>query len=217
MELNKIKKILDFKTERIIGRRKYFNSSVLIPIVEIENKEYLLFQKRAKNIRQGGEISFPGGRYEKEDVNFCRTAVRETVEELGISKNSIEVIGELGTLIIPGSVIVEAFVGRLNISSINELDLNYDEVERVILIPLKFFIENPPRVEMLSSQTLHSFEKDGELYEFPAKELNLPPRYHKPWSGKPREVYFYEWENEVIWGITAELIVELVEEIRGIK
>ena len=32
------------------------------------------------------------------DSNFEETAVRETVEELGIDKNEIEVIGELGTL-----------------------------------------------------------------------------------------------------------------------
>ena len=91
--INKLKENLKNKSY-IIGKDKYLNSAVLIPIIKIEDEYHLLFEKRSENIRQGGEVSFPGGEYDSEnDVNFQETAVRETVEELGISKEQISILG----------------------------------------------------------------------------------------------------------------------------
>jgi 8-oxo-dGTP pyrophosphatase MutT (NUDIX family) len=47
----------------------------------------IIFMKRTSNEkdRYAGNISFPGGKYEKEDKNLLVTAVRETREEIGIS------------------------------------------------------------------------------------------------------------------------------------
>ncbi|MDO8550101.1 MAG: CoA pyrophosphatase, partial [Ignavibacteria bacterium] len=44
----------------LIDKEEHFNSSVLIPFVKINSIYHLLFEKRAANIRQGGEVSFPG-------------------------------------------------------------------------------------------------------------------------------------------------------------
>ena len=49
-------------------------------------------EKRAMNIAQGGEISFPGGKIEKEDPSCIETALRETFEEIGIKKERIMAI-----------------------------------------------------------------------------------------------------------------------------
>lgn len=40
-------------------------------------------------------FSFPGGKRDKEDKNLVETAVRETVEELGIEQNKIDVWGPM--------------------------------------------------------------------------------------------------------------------------
>ena len=127
----------------IIGREKYLNSAVFIPIVEIDGEEFLLFQKRSQSVRQPGEVSFPGGHYEKKkDKDFLSTATRETCEELGISENKILVIGKLGTLVAPMGVIVETYIGKLNINSLDELHIDANEVEKVFIVPIKYFIKN---------------------------------------------------------------------------
>ena len=71
----------------ILGKDAFFNSAVLIPFVTINNELSLLFEKRAANIRQGGEICFPGGEFDaSEDDSFEQTAIRETEEETGITR-----------------------------------------------------------------------------------------------------------------------------------
>ena len=53
---------------RIIGRESSMNSAVIVLFCEIDEKIYILFEKRAEGIRQGSEISFPGGRRDKKDL-----------------------------------------------------------------------------------------------------------------------------------------------------
>lgn len=197
--------------EKFIGREKYFNSAVIALLVEKEGENYLLFQKRAQGIRQGGEISFPGGKVDKEDINSLDTALRECFEEIGITRDKIEVLGKLGTHIIPSGTLVEAYLGKIEISSLQDLKLNKKEVERCFLVPLKFFQNNEPRVEKLQVQTLPYYEEDGKRYIFPYEELNLPERYRSPWKSNPREVYFYHYDGELIWGLTADIVIELIK------
>lgn len=205
---------MDF-SEKIIGKEKYFNSAVLALVVKLKGESFLLFQKRAKNIRQGGEVSFPGGKVDKSDKNSLETSLRECFEEIGIESNKIKVMGKLGTLVIPTGVLVESYLGVTKLNSLDELKLNYDEVEECFLVPVKYFLDTKPRIEKLKVETHPYYEEDGNIYEFPAKELNLPERYQKSWGGSPRKVYIYVYENRVIWGITAEIIMELVKVIKA--
>lgn len=200
----------------LISRDKYFNSAVLVTLMKIDNDYHFIFQKRAKNIRQGGEISFPGGAFDEEDIDFQQTAVRETEEELGISKDKIDVIGKLGTLVIPNGVIVEAYVGVLNIKNLDELNPNRNEVERIISVPVDFFLKNEPKTYYIKIENKAFYCKDTreELF-FSAKDLGLPARYHGIWKGRDRKVYFYSYEGEIIWGITADLIIETVKLLKN--
>ena len=198
------------ENERIIGRQRYFNSSVLVALCRVDGILHFIFQKRAPHIRQGGEISFPGGGYEDKDGSFLETAVRETVEELGIGREKIEVLGKVGTMIIPTGVLVEAYMGHLHISDISDFNINRDEVERLIFIPVDFFRTTEPRVEKIGVTSHPTYIEDGIEKTFPAKEMNLPPSYHKPWTSKPRSLNFFFYEGEVIWGITADIIIEVV-------
>jgi len=49
------------------------------------------------------QVSFPGGRREEEDDDITQTALREAQEELGIIRESVNVIGQLSELYIPPS------------------------------------------------------------------------------------------------------------------
>lgn len=60
----------------------------------------MLFTARSSSLRShGGEISFPGGKFDKElDITAKDTALRETEEELGINKESFQVWAQLPSL-----------------------------------------------------------------------------------------------------------------------
>jgi len=201
----------------IIGKEKYLNSAVLIPIVLTDGKEFILFQKRSQTVRQPGEVSFPGGHFDmSKDEDFLSTAIRETCEELGISENKINLIGKLGTLVAPMGIIVEAYIGILNINSLDELEIDKKEVERVFIIPLDFFIDNKP-TEYITRLELHPFliKENGEREELlPVKELGLPEIYSLPWTRGKHQVLVYHTTEEIIWGITAELIFELSNRLK---
>ncbi|MEI6857324.1 CoA pyrophosphatase [Psychrilyobacter sp.] len=203
------KKIREKLNDRIIGREKNFNSAVLASLIEIDGKFNFILEKRSKNIRQGGEVSFPGGGWEKTDKNFEETAIRETVEELGILPENIEILGKLGTLIIPAGILVEVYVGEI-LCKIEDLNINLKEVDKILIIPLDYFRKNPPKTAKITVQMHPYYELDGKRVEFPAKYYNLPEKYHKPWNGRNRNVYIYEYHGEAIWGITADIIYEII-------
>ncbi len=199
-------------TPGILGKDEYFNSAVLIPLLLIDDEYHLLFEKRAQEIRQGGEICFPGGEFDNLlDNNFVDTAVRETTEELGISEEKIHLIGSMNTLVGSMGVTVDSSIGLLDISSLDEIQFDKTEVEKIFSLPLKYFIENEPEIYFVKTE-VHPSEVDnnGNLKViFPTEELNLPKRYHKPWSTKKMDIYVYKTAHGVIWGLTARLILEV--------
>ena len=183
----------------------------------IDGKEFILFQKRSQTVRQPGEISFPGGHFDSTiDSDFLSTAIRETCEELGIRSDKINLLGKLGTLVTPMEVIVETYLGVININSINELDIDKKEVEQIFLIPLQYFIDNDPD-EYFTRLEIHPYitMEDGKREELlPVKELGLPERYSFSWTRGKHRVLVYRASEEIIWGITAELIYELSQKLR---
>ncbi len=201
----------------IIGKEKYLNSAIMIPIVIIDEKEFVLFQKRSQTVRQPGEVCFPGGHFDSRfDNDFLSTATRETCEELGIEKDTISVLGKIGTLVAPMGIIVETYLGILNINSLDELKIDHKEVDRIFVIPLQYFISQMPD-EYFTRLELHPFmtKEGGEKVELlPVKELGLPEKYSIPWTNGKHRVLVYRTSEEVIWGITAELIFELSTKLK---
>jgi len=200
----------------VIGKEKYFNSSVLIPLIYLEEEYHFLFEKRSNNIRQGGEASFPGGEFDTDkDEEFLDTAVRETIEELGIGEEKIEIIGSMGTLVAPMGVTVDCFVGVLNVTDLSELIIDVNEVERIFTIPVSFFADKKPSEYFVNLQVnTQKINEDGEIINMlPVKKLKLPERYEKPWKGRKHRILVYETNEETVWGITAELVYEFCKHI----
>lgn len=202
------------KTPGVMGRDRLFNSAVLIPFVKIKGEYFILFQKRAKEIRQGGDICFPGGGFEEGiDKNFKQTALREVKEELGIKKKDIKVIGQLDTMVATFGAIVEPFVGLVQKSALKKMKIDKSEVESTLLIPLDYFKSHEPDVYNLRSEVkpYHIDEFGNKEVYFPVDELGLPETYQKPWGHKKHKVYVYKYNNEVIWGMTAVILNDLLK------
>jgi len=203
------------KVPGVLGRDKYFISAVLIPFVFINEEYYFLFERRAPDIRQAGEVCFPGGKYDPSlDADSSKTALRETSEELGLARESIKIEGRLDTLIAPMGALVDVYIGRLSIKSLNELKVNRKEVEDVFLLPVSFFENGASEEYKVRVMVQPSYiDKGQEVVLLPAKELGLPERYYQPWGGAIHRVYVYKTANGPIWGITGEIINDVVKRL----
>ncbi|KES13179.1 Adenylate cyclase, partial [Gilliamella apicola SCGC AB-598-B02] len=105
---------------------------------------------------------------------------RETCEELGLSINEITILGQLPKFIATLGMIIYPFVGKLD--SIDDLKLNFDEVESIFTVPLEWFKNNQP---------LHATMQVGHKpdNDFP---YNLLPNRSKDWQKRSEHlVYFY--------------------------
>ena len=88
--------------------------AVLIPLVNTDGGDALLMELRSQKVRQPGEVCFPGGRAEPGET-AVEAAVRETCEELGVTPDMIEVLGELKPLVMGDGreVLPEKLLGYL--------------------------------------------------------------------------------------------------------
>ena len=86
----------EFVEEDGAGHLELIPAAVLFPIVRRPDRATVLFTQRTAHLRDhAGQISFPGGRVEAEDLSPTHTALRETEEEIGLSRERIEIIGFL--------------------------------------------------------------------------------------------------------------------------
>ncbi|MFP4662552.1 MAG: NUDIX hydrolase [Halanaerobiales bacterium] len=198
----------------ILGKEEnFFNSAVLITLVEVNGEYHFLFELRAKKIKQADEVCFPGGKFEpKVDNSYQDTAIRETMEELGILRKQIEIKGELGTIVAPMGATIDAFVAVLDISDLDEIIIEREEVAEVFTVPVSYFRDNSPEKYHARLEIQPSYKDvDGnEQIYLPSRELGLPERYHTPWGGKKYNIYVYRYNDKIIWGITAHLVREFV-------
>jgi 8-oxo-dGTP pyrophosphatase MutT (NUDIX family) len=216
IELNKLKKALP-EVPGILRKKDYFNSAVLIPLVKQNDEYYFLFEKRNAKIRQGSEICFPGGEHDREyDNSFLDTALRETIEELGINREDISIIGNVDILVGSMGITVDPFLAEIKINNIDEIPFDKEEVEKIFLIPLSYFYDTLPETYFLKME-VHPYylTENGERIDlFPAKELDLPERYLKPWGGGKHKVIAWRTKEGTIWGMTAALINEVISKIK---
>lgn len=115
-------------------------AAVLMPIVVRPEGLNLLFTQRATHLRRhAGQISFPGGRIESTDEGPLAAALRETEEEIGLSRSHVHTVGYLNPhLIFTGYCVtpVVAFVQPRF-----ELHLDSSEVAEVFEAPLTHFLD----------------------------------------------------------------------------
>ena len=111
IDLNEIRDKLKDRPVGVIGDRKEY--AVLLPLVEVDGEVSLVFEVRSKDIRQPGDVCFPGGRVEKGE-SFEETALRETFEEIGIPKEKVEVFGPFDAMLEVNRIRMHTTVGSLS-------------------------------------------------------------------------------------------------------
>jgi 8-oxo-dGTP pyrophosphatase MutT (NUDIX family) len=199
---------------------EYYKTSVLVGFAKIENVWGVILEKRGKNIRQGGEISLPGGIFEADsDISGKDTAIRETIEELGIDRDFIEYLGELDSVIAPFGALMEVHSAIIHIEKLEKLNLSLNEVERVIFLPIKTLLNIKfEQYEVLVKVHPEIVDKNGvSKVIFPAKELGIPDRYQSPWGNWKQKIYLFKYDGEVIWGLTARVLKDVQKKLKAIE
>jgi 8-oxo-dGTP pyrophosphatase MutT (NUDIX family) len=159
-------------------------AAVLVPILVEAGEARVLYTVRKEDLADhAGQISFPGGSAESVDGSLMETALREAEEEIDLSPNMVEVIGELEEMYIPPSNFrVSPFVGLLPPEA--ELVLAPDEVEEIFTVSLE---------RLTAPETLRRvlWHYEGHDYEVPVFAVDGP---------SPRN----------IWGATAAMTASLL-------
>mgnify|MGYP002633406790 CR=1 FL=1 len=87
-------------------------AAVLVPLVNRDAGIQVLLTQRTGHLRDhGGQVSFPGGRVEPGDVDREATALRETVEETGLTADRVTLLGRLPGYEIPSGFRITPVVG----------------------------------------------------------------------------------------------------------
>ncbi|MBK1683485.1 CoA pyrophosphatase [Rhodoferax fermentans] len=119
--------------------RAPMHAAVLIPIVMHTAPTVLLTQRTAHMSTHAGQIAFPGGKLDEEDVDAAAAARREAYEEVGLAPDGLEVLGQL-PLYTTGSAFLVTPVVALVQPGFKVLP-NAQEVSDVFEVPLSFLMD----------------------------------------------------------------------------
>lgn len=160
-------------------------ASVLVPLVVRPDGITVLLTKRTAHLQaHAGQISFPGGGIEECDIDAVACALRETEEEIGLTRQRIEVVGRLDTYVVRTGFRVTPVVGL--VTPPFELQRDEFEVAEVFEVPLSFILD--PR--------------------------NHERRVREDFGGLKREFWVMPYRDYYIWGATAGMLVNLCEVLR---
>ncbi|MDD2586367.1 MAG: CoA pyrophosphatase [Syntrophomonadaceae bacterium] len=180
----------------ILDHEKSSRSAVLLPLVKIASELYVLFEKRSYKLDfQPGEICFPGGGIEEFDGNPTNAAIRETCEELGVKPEQIEVVTPLDIMVSPFNTIVYPYLAYIH--NCQHIRINPAEVENFFYVPLSYLLEHKPLYKTIPITPSIPADFPVEL---------IPQGANYPFRHGSLPQYFYFWQDEVIWGLTARIL-----------
>ena len=165
-------------------------AAVMIPLVDTEeNGLSVLLTTRTKHLHHHpGQVSLPGGMMDETDGNPIETAIRETREEVGISRQYIDVIGGLDHYPTNTGFIVTPIVGQI----LPGYSLQPDpfEVDDIFMVPLAFIFD----------------EQNHHQHTYIDRQQ----------PGPQRTGYYYQMDygDKRIWGVTAAILVNFYKRLK---
>ena len=172
---------LEGRRRRVVPPGPLVRAAVLVPIVD-RGEACLVFAQRTDRVgHHAGQISFPGGRIDPEDADDLAAALREAHEEVGLEPARVEPLGLLDDT----ETVATQFVITPFVGVVRGPVVwqpDGEEIEKVIEVPVSALLERGCfRVER--------WERDGVA----------------------RDVYFYDYRGDTIWGATARILKQYLD------
>ena len=181
---DRLKGMLATRPDRIRTEWEATPAAVLVPLYQDHGRWHVLYTRRTESVdSHRGQVSFPGGRIEVQDAGPEQAALREAQEEIGLAPESVEILGRLDSLLTVTQFLVTPVVG---------------------LIPW------PTTFHLNSEEVATTF---GVGLDWLSDPDNLEVRLRRPLVPGPSvPVYYYRpFQDEVIWGATARITLDLLE------
>ena len=138
-------------------------SAVLLPLLSVQGRPSLLYTRRSSALpHHRGQVSFPGGIREEGDQSLYETALRESVEEVGVDPSRVRCLARLPVTDTLGRFRIHPFL-----SLWPEDDYRVqspEEVERIFTVPLAHLLDPESRKRV-------SVEEEGLVFEVSAFPL----------------------------------------------
>ncbi|MGL1889156.1 MAG: CoA pyrophosphatase [Reichenbachiella sp.] len=154
-------------------------------------KDGLMFPLMIRPVYEGihsGQVSLPGGKYEKVDQELSQTALRETKEEIGVDSGEITLLGRLSTYFVaPSNFNIHPYVGYINHAP--QFELDPIEVDHLIQV-----------------NTKDTFNADLRKI----KRIDAS-------GGYQIDAPYFDFQEKVVWGATAMILSEFSEIIKNIN
>jgi 8-oxo-dGTP pyrophosphatase MutT (NUDIX family) len=157
-------------------------AAVLIPLVWENDDWSVLLTARTEFVEDHkGQVAFPGGAMELSDTGAEQAALREAEEEIGLPPAGVKVLGSLPTYLTVSNYLVTPVVAAVPWPF--PLRLQTSEVSRAFTIPLAFLIRPENHSERIT--------------EIRGQKIPI--------------IYFEAWQGEVLWGISARMMLALLD------
>jgi 8-oxo-dGTP pyrophosphatase MutT (NUDIX family) len=169
------------RRRRVVPPGPLVRAAVLVPIVD-RGEACLVFAQRTDRVgHHAGQISFPGGRVDPGDADDLAAALREAHEEVGLEPARVEPLGSLDDT----ETVATQFVITPFVGVVRGPVVwqpDGEEIEKVIEVPVAALLERGCfRVER--------WERDGVA----------------------RDVYFYDYRGDTVWGATARILKQYLD------
>lgn len=219
---NYIKNIYSFKDipHCLIDAKVY---SIIIPFIVLNDNIYILIEKRSAFVKQPFELSFPGGQKEEHEYSALVAALRECEEEIGLARQSFSKIkfcgffANLKTVIYVFSAMVKAKICKkiekqlkFNLNEERKVIFqNENEVERVILFPFEILTFSPKEFNIEYKGYFEKLPESENLKNIINKSY-LKDGFYLPYK---RPIRYWEYEGEILWGYSADIIDIVIKRI----
>jgi 8-oxo-dGTP pyrophosphatase MutT (NUDIX family) len=162
------------------------DSAVLVLLHEGEHGTEVLFTRRSLNLRTHRGEISFPGGRMEPGEDPVDAALREAAEEVGLDRSSVTVHGELDHL---STVVSNSYIVPVvaTVDHLPELVAAPGEVDRILWLSLG--------------------------------ELSRPDTFREEWWGAPprdRPIFFFEVEDETIWGATGRMLHQLLRLAHGL-
>ena len=146
-------------------------AGILVLVTRNAKSPSIILTRRAQHMStHKGQVAFPGGKFDEVDETLEQTALRECHEEIGVSAEQIEIVGQLSQVISLHGIRVTPFVGLVD-DSVSFIP-NLDELDSIFKVPTLFFSEAEPKRrdkmtyrDIALSVPSYDFQHEGETYE----------------------------------------------------